>query len=159
MALHGCLSTAGCGFACFRSATARVIFRSSEHLTSENRTGFKIAEKTLPKVRKIGLACISLTPVAAAEGVSPQDLWPKRHRLSYGDLILLLCMHQQSRADVQYPNELSKIYRKVGIGMLVMFLQTAATLVSDLIGNVWSGSFMPGVDGVTGSLVSFIELS
>lgn len=43
--------------------------------------------------------------------------------------------------------------------MLVMFLQTAATLVSDLIGNVWSGSFMPGVDGVTGSLVSFIELS
>lgn len=43
--------------------------------------------------------------------------------------------------------------------MIVMFLQATAALFTDLLGNVWSGSLMPGIDGVTGSLVSAIDLS
>jgi hypothetical protein len=43
--------------------------------------------------------------------------------------------------------------------MLTMFLETVSTLVNGLLTNVYSGSLMPGIDGVTGSMVSAIELS
>ncbi|WP_433608209.1 hypothetical protein [Prescottella agglutinans] len=43
--------------------------------------------------------------------------------------------------------------------MSVSFLNATATLLSDLLGNVWSGSLFPAIDGVTGSLVSVVGLS
>ncbi|GAA3171363.1 MAG: hypothetical protein K0Q46_6335 [Rhodococcus erythropolis] len=55
--------------------------------------------------------------------------------------------------------EYSRPIESVGFNMIVMFLQTTAALFTDLLGNVWSGSLMPGIDGVTGSLVSAIDLS
>lgn len=43
--------------------------------------------------------------------------------------------------------------------MIVLFLQATEALFNSLLTDVFSGSLMPGVDGVTGSLVSAIELS
>ncbi|WP_430334653.1 hypothetical protein [Rhodococcus sp. ACT016] len=43
--------------------------------------------------------------------------------------------------------------------MSVMFLDATAKLLQDLVNNVYTGSFMPGIDGATGSLVQAIGLS
>ena len=43
--------------------------------------------------------------------------------------------------------------------MSVMFLNATATLLTELMANVYSGSLMPGIDGFTGSLVEAIGLS
>lgn len=43
--------------------------------------------------------------------------------------------------------------------MSVSFLNATAALLRGLLGDVYFGSLMPGVDGATGSLVEAIGLS
>lgn len=43
--------------------------------------------------------------------------------------------------------------------MSVMFLDATSKLLQDLVGIVYSGSFMPGINGATGSLVQAVGLS
>jgi hypothetical protein len=46
---------------------------------------------------------------------------------------------------------------RVEICMSVMFLQATAALFTNLLDNVFWGSFEPGVAGITGSLAGSIE--
>lgn len=43
--------------------------------------------------------------------------------------------------------------------MSVSFLNATATLLNGLLTDVWSGSWMPGVEGFTGSLAGLLEMS
>ncbi len=43
--------------------------------------------------------------------------------------------------------------------MSVSFLNATKVLLDGLLTNVWSGSLMPGVNGVTGSLADVVGLS
>lgn len=43
--------------------------------------------------------------------------------------------------------------------MLTLFLQATEALLGNLLGDVYSGSLMPAIDGATGSLVAAVGLS
>lgn len=43
--------------------------------------------------------------------------------------------------------------------MIIMFLEATATFFTQLLGNVWSGSVMPGVDLAAGLLGSVANIS
>ncbi|BDC74734.1 hypothetical protein [Prescottella equi] len=43
--------------------------------------------------------------------------------------------------------------------MSVSFLNATAVLVRGLLDDVWGGSWMPGVEGLTGSLAGLLEMS
>ena len=53
----------------------------------------------------------------------------------------------------------TNVDERMGFRMSVSFLNATKVLLDGLLNNVFSGSLMPGIDGVTGSLVKIIALS